>query len=340
MTVPASELESHTATSDIAGAAGGPQVEKVAGRSPTQLAMARFRKDALSMTAFVIVAVYLLLALSAPLLVHFGVLNPYSFHNGDKFLDVNSGGVPRGTLGGVSLSHPLGLEPGTGRDVMSRLWLGITLSLTIALSATVVAVAIGTVLGIVSGFVGGIVDAVVGRFIDLTLSFPQTLMLLALSGLAIATLVSIGVPEGDVANALYVILVLGLFGWPPIARIVRGQVLSIREREFVEAAKLIGAGRGRMYFKEVLPNLWAPLLVYFTLTMPAFISAEAALSYLQVGVKPPTPTLGNVLTDSINYSTADFFFFFTPAFLIALIVVSFNLLGDGLRDALDPRGAR
>ncbi len=340
MTVPASELESHTATSDIAAGAEGPQVEKVAGRSPTQLAMARFRKDRLSMVSLGIVSIYLVLAVSAPLLVHFGVLNPYSFHNGEKYLDVNSGGVPRGALGGISWSHPLGLEPGTGRDVMSRLWLGITLSLTIALSATVVAIGIGTVLGIVSGFVGGFVDSVVGRFTDLTLSFPQTLMLLALSGLAVATLVSIGVPAGDVANATYVILVLGLFGWPPIARIIRGQVLTLREREFVEAAKLMGAPRMRMYFKEILPNLWAPLLVYFTLTMPAFISAEAALSYLQVGIKPPTPTLGNVLTDSINYSTADFFFFFTPAFLIALIVVSFNLLGDGLRDALDPRGAR
>ena len=133
------------------------------------------------------------------------------------------------------------------------------------------------------------------------------------------------------------ILVLGLFGWPGIARIIRGQVLSIREREFVDAAQLLGASRRRIYFKEILPNLWAPLLVYFTLTMPAYISAEAALSYLGVGVKPPTPTLGNILTDSINYSTADLVFFFTPAFLIMLIVVSFNLLGDGLRDALDPK---
>jgi peptide/nickel transport system permease protein len=134
--------------------------------------------------------------------------------------------------------------------------------------------------------------------------------------------------------------VLAAFGWPPIARIVRGQVLSIREREFIDAARLMGAPRRRMYFKEVLPNLWAPLLVYFTLTMPAYISAEAALSFLAVGVKPPTPTLGNILNDSINYSQADFFFFFTPALLIAIIVVSFNLLGDGIRDALDPRGSR
>ncbi len=142
------------------------------------------------------------------------------------------------------------------------------------------------------------------------------------------------------ANGVYVVLVLGFFGWPYVARLVRGQVLSIREREFVEAAKLMGASRRRLYFKEILPNLWAPLLVSATITMPTYISAEAALNYLGVGIKPPTPTLGNVLSGSIDYSTSDFVFFFTPAFLIMIIVVSFNLLGDGLRDALDPKGHR
>jgi peptide/nickel transport system permease protein len=337
MTIPASDLERDATTS---GPAPDAAVEQVAGRSPTQLAVARFRKDKLSMISFVIVAVYLILGVSAPFLVKFGVLDPYSFHSNPKVLDINAGGIPRGALSGMSWSHPLGVEPGTGRDVMSRLWLGVTSSLAIALTATLIAVTLGAVLGIISGFAGGFVDAVVGRLIDLTLSFPLTLMLLALSTTMVVALVTAGVPAGDVANALYVILILGLFGWPPIARIVRGQVLSIREREFVEAAKLMGAPRRRMYFKEILPNLWAPLLVYFTLTMPAYISAEAAFSYLGVGVKPPTPTLGNILNDSISYSQADFFFFFTPAFLIAVIVVSFNLVGDGLRDALDPRGAR
>jgi peptide/nickel transport system permease protein len=340
MSVPASELQSHVAGGDVGGPVDEDAAAKVAGKSPTQLALARFRKDKLSMASFVIVVAYTLLAIAAPFLVHWGVLDPYSFHNSSKFLDINLGSVPRGAFGGVSWQHPLGIEPGTGRDVMSRLILGITYSLTIAISATIITVTVGAVLGIISGFVGGFVDATVGRFIDLTLSFPQTLMLLALYGLGVALLVQIGFPSGDVANGAFVVIVLAAFGWPPIARIVRGQVLSIREREFVDAARLMGAPRRRMYFKEVLPNLWAPLLVYFTLTMPAYISAEAALSYLAVGVKPPTPTLGNILTDSISYSTADFFFFFTPALLIAIIVVSFNLLGDGLRDALDPRGSR
>ncbi len=339
MTIPASDLESHTADSSFGNPDDG-TTHVVAGRSPTQLAMSRFRKDKLSMIAFWVVVAYVLLGIAAPFLVKFGVLDPYTFNSNPKFLDIEAGAIPRGPLSGISWTHPLGIEPGTGRDIGSRLILGITFSLSIALSATVLAVAIGAVLGIISGFVGGLVDSVVGRLIDLTLSFPSTLMLLALSTTLVAALVQVGVPAGNISNGTYVVLVLALFGWPPIARIVRGQVLSIREREFVDAARLMGAPRRRMYFKEILPNLWAPLLVYFTLTMPAYISAEAALSFLQVGVKPPTPTMGNILTDSISYAQSDFFFFFTPALLIALIVVSFNLLGDGLRDALDPRGAR
>jgi len=186
------------------------------------------------------------------------------------------------------------------------------------------------------------VDAFIGRAIDLTLSFPSTLMLLALSSIGIQLMADIlpGDRSDPLPNGAYVVFVLALFGWPGIARIIRGQVLSVREREFVDAAVLLGASRRRIYFKEILPNLWAPLLVTFTLTMPAYISAEAALSYLGVGIVPPTPTLGNILKSSINYSSADFVFFFTPAFLIMIIVVSFNLLGDGIRDALDPKSSR
>ncbi len=337
MSLQESQLESLESASLNASAGN----QKVTGLSPTQLAVRRFRKDRLSMVSFVIVALYLVAAVAAPLLVKVGVINPFAFNNSKELLDIANGGIPKGSLGGISASHPLGIEPGTGRDVMSRLWYGVTFSLTIALSATIIAVVIGTVMGIISGFSGGKVDAVIGRIIDLTLSFPQTLMLLALSGVMIGLMTEyLHVPGGDIANGLYVVLVLAIFGWPGVARLIRGQVLSIREREFIDAARLLGASRRRLYFKEVLPNLWAPVLVSFTLTMPAYISAEAALSYLNVGIKPPTPTLGNILKDSINYASADFAFFFFPAFLIAIIVVSFNLLGDGIRDALDPKADR
>src|SRR5829696_2275236 len=158
--------------------------EAVVGKSPTQLAIGRFRRDKLSMIAFVVVSTYVIGAVLAPLLVKLGVIDPLSQHQ--NLLDPALGSVPKGSWGGMSWSHPLGVVPGTGTDVMSRLWYGITFSLSIALAASLLAIIIGTVLGIIGGFTGGFVDSLVGRVVDLTLSFPQTLMLLALSATGVA----------------------------------------------------------------------------------------------------------------------------------------------------------
>jgi peptide/nickel transport system permease protein len=336
MTLQAGELESH-AVPGIGEAEGAE--EKVAGRSPTQLAVARFRKDRGSMVSMVICLLYVIAAIMAPFLVKFGVLDPYTFHQ--DLLDVTSGGIPKGALGGISADHWLGVEPGTGRDVLSRLMLGMTWSLAIALTAVVFTMFFGATVGIVSGMAGGWVDSTFGRLIDLTLSFPQTLMLLALAGGSILFIrETLGVENRDMAAAIFVVMILAVFGWPPVARVVRGQVLSLREREYVDAARLFGASKARLYFKEILPNLWAPLLVYFTLLLPAYISAEAAFAYLGVSIKPPTPTLGNILRDSTAYMTADFMFFLLPGLALVIIVVSFNLVGDGIRDALDPKSSR
>lgn len=312
--------------------------KKIAGRTPWQLAMARLRRDRKTMVVLGMVVLAIVLAILAPILSKLGALDPFTYHQ--ELIDGNTGGLPRGGGGGLSGSHPLGIEPGTGRDVLSRITLGVTFSLTVALSATIISVVIGTVLGLIAGFLGKWPDFAITRLVDMVLSFPQTLMLLALSGMFIGIITSAGVPPGNLSNGTYIVLVLGFFGWPYIARIIRGQVLSLREREFIEAAKSLGAKNGRIYFKELLPNLWAPLLVYGTLLLPSYISAEAALSYLGVGIKPPTPTLGNVLTDSVNYAQADVTFFVFPAIAIATLVLSFNLLGDGLRDALDPKAGR
>jgi peptide/nickel transport system permease protein len=342
VTLTSSELESPSDNELVVVTDGQ---DKVAGRSPMQLAIRRFRGDKLSMVSFVASVVILLMAIAAPILVGLDVLNPYKFN---QDLLAGDGVNPIGRLGGVSWDHPLGVEPGTGRDLLSRLMLAMTWSLGIALTGAVITVVIGVVLGIVSGFSRGIVDATVGRFIDLTLSFPQTMMLLALSApavLLIRTEVSdfpglTVLEDRDLANGLYVILILAVFGWPPVARVVRGQVLSIREREYIEAARLMGASRMRLYFKEVLPNVWAPVLVFFTLLVPAYISAEAAFNFLGVGIKPPTPTLGNILSDSVSYTSADPTFFFLPGILLVTCVVFFNLFGDGARDALDPKTHR
>lgn len=343
MTLTASNLESHGDDHFDGDAAPGDDQggRDVKGRSPLRLAVSRFRKDKLSMAAFIVTAIFVIIAILTPFLVKFGVLEPNKFNQ--DLLDYTKGGIPKGAGGGISLDHPLGVEPTTGRDVLSRLMLGSTLSLTIALTAALLTVIIGTALGIIAGFTGGIVDSAIGRFIDLTLSFPATLMLLALSGVITDRMGDIGIPRGPngaFIDGLYVVIVLAVFGWPPVARLIRGQVLSIREREFVDAAILMGASRRRIYFKEILPNLWAPILVYFTLLMPAYVSAEAALNFLGVGINNPTPTLGNVLRGALGYSQTDFVFFFVPAAIIASIVISFNLLGDGARDALDPRAAR
>ena len=337
MTAPSSELESHLSGSSMEPEKAGGDV---ASKSPMRLAMGRLRRDKLSMISLFVVLLVVLAAIAAPFLVKWGVLDPYTLHNSGKDNLLDEFTLPKGSWGGISKEHPLGVEPQAGRDAMSRFWYGITFSLLIALTASLMAVALGTVLGIIAGFSRGWVDALIGRVIDLTLSFPQTLMLLALAAIGLQFIKQVTPLEGSAAEAGYAVAVLAVFGWPQTARVVRGQVLSIREREFVDAAVLLGASRRRIYFREILPNLWAPLLVLFTLSMPAYVSAEAALSYLGVSVKPPTPTLGNVLRDSLQYATADPVYFFVPAILIAVIVISFNLLGDGLRDALDPKGNR
>ncbi len=335
MTAPGTDLESHFAGADEP--IDPEEGKSVASRSPGQLARARFLKDKLSMFSLIVVVAFFLAALAAPILVKVGFLDPFTSN-----LDLlDAYGLPIGKWGGISSDHWLGIEPGVGRDALSRVWYGITFSLAIALTATLIAVGLGVALGIISGAAGGWVDMIIGRLIDLTLAFPQTLMLLAMSAVALAFITEVmGVPDGDPARALYVVVILGLFGWTGVARIVRGQVLTLREREFVAAAQMMGASKMRLYFREILPNLWAPILVTFTLIMPAFVSAEAALAFLGVSIHPPTPTLGNVLLDSLTYAQSDFVYFFVPAFLIATIVVCFNLLGDGLRDALDPKAHR
>jgi peptide/nickel transport system permease protein len=334
MTISAGQFEAevpHVAPEETA------ETAQIVGRSPWQIAKARLRRDKVSMAALIVVCLFLLMALAAPVLDKLGVIDPQTFHND---LVTGLGSVPNGAFGGASLAHPFGVEPQTGRDVLSRLVAGVTLSMFIAISATIMSVIIGTVLGIISGFMGKWVDFGIGRGMDLVLAFPQLLMLLALSPVLIDRITALGVPAGNPSAVAYLIIVLGFFGWPFFARIIRGQVLSLREREFVEASKSLGAKSPRIWFTELLPNLWAPILVYTTLILPTNVSAEAALSYLGVGVKAPTPTLGNILTDSVNFLAPDPMYFFLPGLFIFAFVLACNLLGDGLRDALDPKADR
>jgi peptide/nickel transport system permease protein len=317
--------------------AEGPAAIK--GRSPWEIVRRRLRRDKVTMTALVVSVLFLFLAILSPVLAAVGVLKPDTFHTE---LVQGLGSVPEGFAGGMSWAHPLGVEPGTGRDLLSRILTGMTTSLIVAVSATLFSVVVGTALGVIAGFAGGRVDWLISRLMDLVLSFPSTLMLLSLQAVLVDRIASaIGqASSAPTPKILFMILVLGFFGFPFFARIIRGQVLSLREREFIEAARSLGAKRGRIYLKELLPHLWAPLLVYTTLVLPANISAEAALGFLGVGINPPTASLGAILNDSVSYAIADPAFFFFPGLVVFILVLSFNLLGDGLRDALDPKAGR
>jgi peptide/nickel transport system permease protein len=304
------------------------------GRSLRQIIWARLRRDRLAMICLVALVLFYLVAIVGPFVAGVVGISPYSFDPG-AISDL--GGQPKAAWGGISPTHPLGVEWGTGRDIFAQLLFGLRISLIISTSATLITVAIGTVVGIVAGYTGGWTDTLIGRLMDLVLAFPFLLILLALSGPLTDRLTQLGVPAGNPSRILYLILVLSVFGWPYLARIVRGQVISLREREFVEASIAMGANKRRILFTEILPNLWAPILVYATLTLPAYIGLEATLSFLGVGVLPPETTFGAMLANSVSYFNVVPTYLFIPGTLLVILVVSFNLLGDALRDALDPK---
>ncbi len=309
----------------------------IKGRSPWEIVRMRVRRDKVTVIALVVSTIFLILGIISPLLANLDILKPNRQH---PELVTGLGSIPDN--GGISWEHPLGVEPGTGRDLLSRIMTGMTTSLTVAVCATVFAIVFGTILGLVAGFAGGATDWFISRFMDLVLSFPSTLMLLSLQAVLVSRIAGV-MNQADSApgpKIVFMVLVLGFFGLPFFARVIRGQVLSLREREFVEAARSLGARRGRIYFKELLPHLWAPILVYTTLIMPANIGAEAALGFLGVGLNPPTASLGAILNDSVVYALPDPTYFLFPGLTVFLLVLSFNLLGDGLRDALDPKSGR
>ncbi|MEU5993479.1 ABC transporter permease [Spirillospora sp. NPDC047418] len=296
-----------------------------AGRSPWRLAGGRLRRDPAALAGLAIIALFVLMALAAPLLTALNGHGPNEFH--PEKIDEALAGAPRGAFGGIDGDFWLGVEPGTGRDVFSRMVHGARVSLLISVAATLVSTAAGTVLGLTAGFAGGRVDALVSRVMDLVLSFPHLIFMIAL--------VSV-LPDAD--RKLELVFVMGFFGWPYIGRIVRGQTLSLRNREFVEAARASGMPRGRIVFREVLPNLLAPVLVFATLTVPINIGTEAALSFLGIGVRPPDSSWGQMMAKAIDWYQVDPTFFVVPGVCLLLTVLAFTLLGDAFRDALDPHG--
>jgi len=308
--------------------AGEQQIE---GRSLSQIAWRRLRRDKVALTGGAFIIFLVIIAICAPLIVKVTGGPPNEFHQ--DLMNPIIPDLPAGDYGGMSWEHPMGLETVNGRDIFSRVLYGARISLLIAILATMLSVAIGTTLGIVAGFFGGWVDAVLSRIMDMFLAFPLLVFAIALSGVVPDNAFGL---SGLPLRLTLLVFVIGFFNWPYIGRIVRGQTISLRDREYVEAARSLGARRPYILFTELLPNLLAPILVYSTLIIPTNILFEAALSFLGVGVPPPTATWGGMLADAVTFYTVPHFMFW-PGLAIFATVLAFNLFGDGLRDAFDPR---
>lgn len=311
--------------------------KEILGRSPGQLVWLRLKRDRAAPTSALTLAILMVIAIGAPVIKAVRGIDPT-----DKFTDKLSefGGIPLGYAGGMSSSHWLGLEPGSGRDIFMQLVYGMRTSLFVAFAAALLASAIGVAVGIVAGYVRGWLDSAINWVIDLTLAFPVLIFALAV----IPILEDKFYGERDAIPASFrvtlIIATFALFSWTYTARLVRGQVISLREREFVEAARAAGAGPRHILLRQLLPNIWAPILVTISLNVPAFITAEAALAFVNIGVTEPTPDLGRMIFNSIKWVASDPYYTLFPGLTIFLLVLAFNLLGDSLRDALDPRSTR
>lgn len=310
------------------------------GRTLWQTAWKRIKSSKVALASAAFLILLILFALFAPWLSALSGNDPYTIHTSGDFLDQTTvPGLPLTDMMYPSAHHWLGIEPGLGRDLFSRLAYGARVSLLIALLATICTVVIGTVLGALAGFLGGWVDYLLGRLMDLMLAFPHLLLVLSLTPILQSRLQDTVLGRGSILPIASLVIVLSLFGWPYLARVVRGQVISIREQEYVAAARSFGSSDWLIVMKEVIPNTSGVVIVYSTLLIPQYISSEAALSFIGVGVKDPTASWGQMLNaaQAGNWYLYDIWFLLVPGVAIILSVLAFNLLGDAVRDALDPK---
>ncbi|MEU7428845.1 ABC transporter permease [Streptomyces sp. NPDC048362] len=333
--VPLEVTDETVEKSAVPGASKGSE-----GRSPGRLAWKRFKRDKTGVISAYVVIFFFVIAIVAPLIAKLYGKDPYTTYASQDPNLLDAFSYPAGSNGGISSDFWFGVEPQLGRDVFTFLLYAIRNSLGIALAATVLTMLLGVVIGVTAGYLGGKTDYLIGRVIDILLSFPSTLFFIAFMPVVYGLFVAgtDNVPTGLIATSM--IIVLAAFGWASIARLLRGQVLGLREREFVEAAKVTGASPMRIVFKELLPNLWTPIIIQATLMLPAFVTAEAGLSFLGVGISDPTPDWGVMIARGSQFYSQDITFMLFPGVSMVVFVLAFNLLGDSVRDALDPKSKR
>ena len=307
--------------------------QKMQGHSPRELAWRRFKSNKVAIPSLAIAVFVMLAVILAPVIYSLLGIDPEA----RDMTALDGRGEVAGEWNGISAKHPLGVIPGIGYDLLARMLFGARVSFLIALASTVITVFIGLVMGVVGGYFRGRVDGVIGRFTDFLLAFPTFFMILALSAPTVERIEKSGWADGNQARIMYLIIIFAIFGWPYLSRIIRAQVISIRERDFVLSAQALGTSNLRILIKEIMPNVWTPIIIYVSLSLPGYLTAEAVFSYLGIGVQPPMPTLGTIIADSTKYMMNNPTFFFIPSLALILLVLTFNLLGDALRDALDPK---
>ncbi|MFL6160812.1 MAG: ABC transporter permease [Jatrophihabitantaceae bacterium] len=310
--------------------------QEIEGRSLRQIAWRQLKHDKVALAGGCGIIIVVLVAVFATVLTKLYGQSPYTFHSALTSEDTN---MPIGAFGGASPEHWLGVEPTNGRDVLARIIAGTRTSMLIATSAMLLSLVLGLIIGVVSGYYRGVADVFLSWVMDVLLSFPTLLFAIALLAIFSTSPSFLGM-SGQTLNFAVLVFVLGFFGFAYLGRIVRGQVFSLREKEFVDAARSLGASNWRIITREVLPNIMGPVLVWLTLTIPVYILGEAGLSYLGVGVKPPTASWGGMLSTAGPFFQNDPTYLLWPGLALFLTVLSFNLFGDGLRDALDPKSVR
>jgi ABC-type dipeptide/oligopeptide/nickel transport system permease subunit len=321
-----------------------PEGKKLAGRSPTQIALQRLRKDKLAVFCMAIVAMLVLAAIFAPVIT--SLLNIYPTtqtipYSPDKVLSFATGLPKHGPPNhGFWSAHPLGLAPQTGVDNLARLLYGLRTSLLVATVATIASILIGVALGLVAGFSRGWLDRGIMFVTDLFLSFPFILGALAMAPIIVSHFQHAGQLNTMYRVQLFALIgILVVFGWMGLTRLIRGQVLSLREREFIMAAQVMGVPTRRILFKELLPNLVAPIVVATSLYLPGYVTAEAGLSFLGIGITG-IPSLGQTINDAQQWWDIYPLYLWAPVLTICVLVLALNLLGDSVRDAFDPRTRR